>query len=53
MDGIHRMAEQQAREMENARRKGTEETVQGRMTPLDVSQEWRSTFWTSKRGYGS
>jgi hypothetical protein len=39
MDDIHRMAEQQAREMENVGQQSTEETVQGRMARLDVSQE--------------
>jgi hypothetical protein len=39
MDDIHRMAEQQAREMENVRQQSTRETVQGRMARLDVSQE--------------
>jgi hypothetical protein len=38
-DDIHRMAEQQAREMENVRQQGTKETVQGRMARMDVSQE--------------
>jgi hypothetical protein len=38
-DDIHRMAEQQAREMENVRQQSTKETVQGRMARLDVSQE--------------
>jgi hypothetical protein len=39
MDDIHRMAEQQRREMENARQQSTEEAVQGRMVRMDVSQE--------------
>jgi len=39
MDDIHRMAEQQAREMENVRQQSTQEAVQGRMARLDVSQE--------------
>jgi hypothetical protein len=39
MDDIHRIAEQQAREMETARPQGTDEAVQGRMARLDVSQE--------------
>jgi hypothetical protein len=39
MDDIHRIAEQQAREMENVRQQSTEEAVQGRMARLDVSQE--------------
>jgi hypothetical protein len=39
MDDNHRIAEQQAREMETAKRQGTEEAVQGRMARLDVSQE--------------
>jgi hypothetical protein len=38
-DDIHRMAEQQAREMENVRQQSTKETVQGRMARMDVSQE--------------
>jgi hypothetical protein len=39
MDDIHRMAEQQKREMENVGQQSTEEAVQGRMARLDVSQE--------------
>jgi hypothetical protein len=39
MDDIHRIAEQQAREMETTRSRSTEEAVQGRMARLDVSQE--------------
>jgi hypothetical protein len=39
MDDIHRMAEQQAREMENVRQQGTEEAVQGQMARFGVSQE--------------
>jgi hypothetical protein len=39
MDDIHRMAEEQVRGLENVGRKGAEETVQGRMTRFDVSQE--------------
>ena len=40
MGDNHRIAEQHARgEMEPARQQSTEETVQGRMARLDVSQE--------------
>ena len=40
MDDNHRIAEQQqAREMESARPRSTDEAVQGRMARLDVSQE--------------
>ena len=39
MDDIHRMAEQQGRDMGGARQRGTEEAVQGRMARYGVSQE--------------
>ena len=39
MDDNHRIAEQQAREMETAGPQSSEEAVQGRMARLDVSQE--------------
>jgi hypothetical protein len=39
MDDNHRIAEQQAREMESAKLQSTEEAVRGRMARLDVSQE--------------
>ena len=40
MDDNHRIAEQQAREMETASRpQDTQEAVRGRMARLDVSQE--------------
>jgi hypothetical protein len=39
MDYNYRIAEQHAREMETARPQSTDETVQGRMARLDVSQE--------------
>jgi hypothetical protein len=39
MEDIHRMAEQQARDMENVRQQATEEAVQGRMARFGVSQE--------------
>ena len=39
MDDIHRMAEQQGREMENVGQQSTKEAVQGRMARWDVSQE--------------
>jgi hypothetical protein len=38
-DDIHRMAEQQGREFENARQQSREEAVKGRMARWDVSQE--------------
>ena len=39
MDDNHLKAEQRAREMETARPQSADETVQGRMARLDVSQE--------------
>jgi hypothetical protein len=39
MDDNHRIAEQQAREMQPARPQDTQEAVRGRMARLDVSQE--------------
>jgi hypothetical protein len=39
MDDNHRIAKQQAREIEPARPQSSDEAVQGRMARLDVSQE--------------